>query len=91
MLNQKIDVKPPRANSKRFLKKLLQQADNVDELRRLFSAYQAVHAALLRQGYKKFPALDLDLGCPPPHLDAAEFSPEIKKEFEDWVEGDRGD
>ncbi len=36
MLNQKMDVEPPRANSKSFLKRLLQQADNLDELQRLF-------------------------------------------------------
>ena len=85
MLNQQFNMKPPRVGAKKFLEELLRQADNLEELRRFFCAYQAVRAALLDQKYKRFPTLDLNLQCSPPQLDVAEFSPDIQKAFEEWL------
>jgi hypothetical protein len=85
MFNQQFDLRPPRVSSKKFLERLLRQTDNIEVLRRFFCAYQTVRAALLNLKYKQYPPLDLDLGCPPPQLDAAEFSPAMKKEFDAWV------
>ena len=81
---QKFDVRPCRVGSKHFLDALLQQAGNTDELRRYFCAYQTVCAALLERKYKLFPVLDLDFGCSP-RLEAAEFSPDISRAFEAWI------
>ena len=85
MLNQRFDVRPSRVNSPKFLDGLLRQADNIDELRSYFCAYQTVRAALFERKYKLSPALDLDLKCSPPQLEAAEFSPDIKKAFAAFV------
>ncbi|HEY2245224.1 MAG: hypothetical protein WAV38_17100 [Xanthobacteraceae bacterium] len=87
MLTQKFDLQPPQINSTEFVDKLLKQADNIDELRRYFCAYQTVHAALLDQKYK-FPELNLDLGCSPLELNAAELSSDIKAAFDDWLKRD---
>jgi hypothetical protein len=83
-LNQKFDVWPCRVSSKEFPDALLQQVGNTDELRRYFCAYQTVRAALLDRKYKLFPVLDLDLGCSP-RLENAEFSPDISRAFEAWI------
>jgi len=85
MLNQKFDMRPCRVSSQKFLDELLRQADNIDEIRRYFCAYQIVRAALLDKKYKLFPALDLDLKCSPPKLEAAEFSSDIKSVIEAWL------
>jgi hypothetical protein len=87
MLTQKFDLQPPQINSTEFVDKLLKQADNIDELRRYFCVYQTVHAALLDQKYK-FPELNLDLGCSPLELNAAELSSDIKAAFDDWLKRD---
>ena len=85
MYNQKFNLKPPRVSSKNFLEKLLRQAEDIDELRRFFCAYQTVRAALSKLKYKQYPALNLELECSPLELDAAEFSPDMNKEFDAWV------
>jgi hypothetical protein len=36
MFNQKFHLKPPRVSSKKFLEKLLRQADDIEEIRRFF-------------------------------------------------------
>jgi hypothetical protein len=90
MFNQKFDLKPPRVSSTKFIEKILRQTDNIEELRRFFCAYQIVRDALLNLKYNHYPPLDLDLGCPPPQLDAAEFSPAMKREFDAWVKNGHG-
>jgi hypothetical protein len=80
----RFDMRARRVSSRNFLAALLQQAGNIDELRRYFCAYQTVRAALLDRKYKLFPVLDLDLGCSP-QLEAAEFSPDISRAFEAWI------
>jgi len=86
LLKQGFDLKPPKVSSKYFLEVLLRQVDDVGALRRYFSAYQIVRSALLKLGYKKFPSLDLELGCSPlPQLDAPVFCPKIEAAFEDWL------
>ena len=91
MFNQKFDLKPPLVSSTEFLEKLLRQTDNIEELRRFFCAYQTVRAALSNLKYRQYPPLELDLGCPPPQLEAAEFSPAMKMEFDAWVKNGHGD
>jgi hypothetical protein len=90
MFNQKFDLKPPRVSSTKFIEKILQQTDNIEELRRFCCAYEIVRDALLNLKYNQYPPLDLDLGCPPPQLDAAEFSPAMKREFDAWVKNGHG-
>jgi hypothetical protein len=90
IFNQKFDLKPPRVGSTGFLERLLRQTDDIEELRRFFCAYQTVSAALSNLKYKQYPPLELDLGCPPPQLDAAEFPPAMKKEFDAWVKNGHG-
>jgi hypothetical protein len=85
MFNQKFNLKPPRVSSTNFLEGLLRQADDFEELRRFFCAYQTVRDALSKLKYKQYPALDPKLECSPPELEAAEFSPAMNKEFEAWV------
>jgi hypothetical protein len=86
LLNQGFDLGPPRVGSKEFVEVLLRQAGDIDVLRKYFSAYQIVRSALSRLKYKKFPPLDLELGCsPPPQLNTPEFCPKIKAAFEDWL------
>jgi hypothetical protein len=85
MLTQEFDVRPPRVSSANFVEILLRQADNLEGLRRYFCAYQAVRDALLDKDYKKFPALDLNLECPPLELNAAELSSDIKAAFDAWA------
>jgi hypothetical protein len=46
-----------------------------------------VRDALLDKDYKKFPALDLNLECPPLELNAAELSSDIKAAFDAWAKG----
>jgi hypothetical protein len=87
MLTQEFDVRPPRVSSANFVEILLRQADNLEGLRRYFCAYQAVRDALLDKDYKKFPALDLNLECPPLELNAAELSSDIKAAFDAWAKG----
>ena len=84
IFNQKFNMRPCRVSSKEFLDDILRQVDNIDELRRYFCAYQIVRAALLDRKYT-FPALDLDLKCSPPKLEAAEFSSNIKTAIEAWL------
>jgi hypothetical protein len=80
------DLRPDRVGSKHFLDVLLSQVDDVDMLRKYFSAYQVVHSALSKLKYKRFAALDLDLRhSPPPQLDAPEFCPKIKTAFDKWL------
>jgi len=83
--SQDCDVRPPRVSSRKFVERLLQQAVNIEGLRRYFCAYQVVRAALLHKNYKKFPALDLDLQCSPLELNAAELTSDIKAAFTAWV------
>lgn len=90
MFNRKFNLKPPRVSSKKFLEKLLRQADDFEELRRFFCAYQTVRAALSKLKYTQYPALDPELECSSPELDAAEFSPAMKKEFDAWVKDGHG-
>jgi hypothetical protein len=84
MFNQQFDLKPPRLNSNAFADKLLRQAENVDELRRYFRAYQTVQSALSDLRYH-FLTLNLDVGGLAPELHAPDFSAEMKKAFSDWV------
>jgi hypothetical protein len=90
MSKQKFNLKPPRVSSKKFLEKLLRQADDFEELRRFFCAYQTVRAALSKLKYRQYPALDLELECSPPELEAAEFSPAMNKAFDAWVKDGHG-
>jgi hypothetical protein len=86
LLNQGFDLGPPRVGSKEFVEVLLRQVGDIDALRKYFSAYQIVRSALSKLGYKKFPPLDLELGCsPPPQLNAPKFCPKINAAFEDWL------
>jgi len=85
MLIQKFDMEPAQVSSKKFAEKLLRQADNLDEIRRFFCAYQTVRDTLLHAKYKVFPELALDLRCSPPQLDAAKFSPEMNRAFQKWL------
>jgi hypothetical protein len=85
MLNRQFDLQPPRLNSKAFTDELLRQAENVDQLRRYFRAYQAVQSALSDLRYN-FVTLDLDVGGPTPELHALDFSPEMKRALSDWVQ-----
>jgi len=66
LLNQGFDLGPPRVGSREFVEVLLRQVGDIDALREYFSAYQIVRSALSKLGYKKFPPLNLELGCPPP-------------------------
>ena len=90
IFNLKFDLKPPRVSKSNFLEKLLRQADDIEELRRFFSAYQTVRATLSKLKYKQYPALDLELECSLPELDVGEFSPAMKKEFDAWVKNGHG-
>jgi hypothetical protein len=86
LLNQGFDLGPPRVGSKEFVEVLLRQAGDIDVLLKYFSAYQIVRSAFSKLKYKKFPPLDLELGCsPPPQLNTPEFCPKIKAAFEDWL------
>jgi hypothetical protein len=85
LFNQKFDMRPPEVSSEDFAETLLRQVDNLDELRSYFCAYQTVRAALLVRNYEKFPALELDLNCPPPQLDTPELSSDMKMAFEGWL------
>jgi hypothetical protein len=88
LLNQGFDLGPPRVGSKGFVEVLMRQVGDVAVLRSYFFAYQIVRSALSKRGYKKFPPLDLDLGCPSqPQLDAPEFCPKVKAAFDEWLKG----
>jgi hypothetical protein len=63
LLNQRFDLGPPRVGSKEFVEVLMRQVGDIAALRSYFTAYQIVRSALSKLGYKKFPPLDLDLGC----------------------------
>jgi hypothetical protein len=66
----------------------MRQVGDIAALRSYFTAYQIVRSALSKLGYKKFPPLDLDLGCSTqPQLDAPEFGPKVKAAFDKWLEG----
>lgn len=86
ILTQDFPLQPPEITSAEFVDDLLQQANNFDELRRFFSAYQCVRAALSASfGYNQFVSLNLPFDCPPPHLSAPPFSAEELKFFVEWV------
>jgi hypothetical protein len=88
LLIQRFDLGPPRVGSKEFVEVLMRQVGDIAALRRYFSAYQIVRSALSKLGYKKFPPLDLDLGCSPqPQLDAPVFGPKVKAAFDEWLKG----
>jgi hypothetical protein len=88
LLNQRFDLGPPRVGSKEFVEVLMRQVGDIAALRSYFTAYQIVRSALSKLGYKKFPPLDLDLGCSTQlQLDAPEFGPKVKAAFDKWLEG----
>ena len=87
ILNQKFDLKPPRVSSGKFLEDLWRQADDVDQLRCFFRAYQIVQQALAPLGYRDYPALDLDLRSSLPRLETPAFSDEVQSEFDKWQKG----
>ena len=80
MLNRQFDLQPSQLNSKAFTDKLLRQAENVDELRRYFRAYQAVQSALSDLGYN-FVTLDLDMGGPSQNFTLSIFHPRWRERF----------
>jgi hypothetical protein len=67
---------------------LLRQADDVDQLRRFFRAYQIVQQALAPLRYRDYPVLDLDLDSALPHLETPAFSPDVQSEFDKWQKVD---
>ena len=86
LLKQGFDLRPDRIGSKHFLDTLLRQVDDVDMLRKYFSAYQVVHSALSKLKYKCFATLDLDLRfLPPPQVEAPEFCQKTITAFDKWL------
>jgi hypothetical protein len=85
ILTQGFKLQPPKLNSAEFADKLLQQTEDIGELRRYFSSYQQVCAALSNLNYQCFPSLDLDLGSSTPELSAPSFSPEMIAAYSDWA------
>jgi hypothetical protein len=88
LLNQGFDLGPPRVGSKEFVEVLMRQVEDIAALRSYFTAYKIVRCALSKLGYKKFPPLDLVLGCSTqPQLNAPEFCPKVKAAFDEWLKG----
>jgi hypothetical protein len=82
MLLQSFDLVPPRVSSSTFAATLLRQADDLDNLRSFFRAYQVVRESLSGPGYAVLPKLNVDLGCEAPQLKALEFSSDVQAAFE---------
>ncbi len=91
MLLQSFDLSPPRVSSPKFAAKLLQQADDLDNLRSFFRAYQVVRESLSSPGYAVLPKLSVDLGCEAPQLKALDFSSDVQTAFEKLLKSSLGD
>ena len=85
ILTQSFKLQPPELSSSQFVDKLLQQTEDIVELKRYFCAYQVVRGALSKLNYKSFPPLDLELGSSTPELSALPLSPEVVKAYSDWA------
>lgn len=86
IFNQKVDLRPPRLQSKSFVDNLLRQSDDVDSLRRFFNAYEVVRVALSKLKYPDYPALHLDFGSWDQKLEVRPFLPDVQKAFNKWQE-----
>lgn len=85
ILTQGFKLRPPKLNSAEFANKLLEQTEDIGELRRYFSSYQQVCAALANLNYDSFPPLDLDLGSSTLELNALPFSPKMVETYSEWA------
>jgi hypothetical protein len=83
ILNQKFDLTPPQVKSDQFAKILLRQADDRDQLRRFFSAYEAVRIALAAVRFE-IPISELNPLYPHPHLNVHKLSPGMLGALSAW-------
>jgi hypothetical protein len=85
ILHHKFNLVPPKVQSAEFVDKLLDQADNRNELQSFFSAYHTVHADLSNLKYK-LPAVDFAKWRQPTQLNIPRLSPEMRDLLSKWIQ-----